>query len=148
MRAAALAIAQIAIYACAYHKFTFVRLAHVAVYRIGHHHGIKHFLHGFRHKCLQWMAFYRETQACHACQYRSMACGDHADLVGAHKALRGLQALNAAFRDVHANDFTAFNQVHTQMAGGAGKATSHRIMVGNATARLPARTQNGVARTA
>ena len=77
-----------------------------------------------------------------------MTCGHHADLVGAHKTLRGLQALDATFRDVHTHDFTTFNQVHAQMAGGAGKATSHRIMMSYATARLPARTQNGVARTA
>ena len=84
------------------------------------------------------MAFQREAQTGHVGQYRSMASSDHTYLIGAYKALRGLQAVNTAFADFHAGDFAVFDQIHAQMAGGASKAAGYRIVVGDAASWLPA----------
>ena len=73
-----------------------------------------------------------------------MSRDDAADAPGFDVSLRGLYAANASAFDVQPGDFAVFNQIHAEVAGSAGKAARHRVVVGDAAARLEARTHHRV----
>ena len=73
-----------------------------------------------------------------------MAGDNAADAVGFDVSLRGLYAANAPAFNVQPGDFAVFNQIHAEVAGSAGKAARHRVVVGDAAARLEARTHHRV----
>ena len=97
---------------------------------------------------MQRVAFQRQAQPRHACQYAGMARDNAANALGFDVSLRGLHAADASAFDIQPGNFAVLDQINAEGARRTGKTARHRIVVGDAAARLEARPHHRVTRTA
>ena len=142
MKRPALRIAYILVRSCANYQLAFVRLAHIRVDSVRHHHARKSRLDGFGNQCLQRVAFKRKIEASHLHNYRAVARRRNAHALGGDIAARCFHTLYRAIGTAaDTRDSAILNDINTQSSCRTGIAPSDRVMTRRAATPLQRRTQ-------
>ena len=145
VEAAALGVVVEAVGAAADHHLALVRLAHVAVHRVGHDDHIHAGLDRFGDERLEGDGFDGKTEARHVGEDARVARNDDGELVAANVALRRLDARDFAGVGADARHLALLDDVHPHGRAGAGIAPGDGIVPRGAAASLPERAEDGVA---
>ena len=132
--------------AAADHHLALVRLAHIAVHGIGHHHHIHAGFDRLGDQSLQRHRFNWQTEACHIGDLARMPRHHNAEFFAADKALGGVHAGDIASFRGDAGDFALLDDVHPHRRAGPCIAPSHGIVTRGAAAGLIKRAQHRIAR--
>ena len=137
MKAAPLGVVVIPVRAAADDHFTFVRLAHVAMYGVCHHNHIHAGFNRLGNKRLQSHGLNRQAKAGHIGHDPRMPRDHDPEFIAVNSTFCGLYSDNLTAGAAHSRHFALLYNIHAHVRAGPRIAPGNSIMACGAAARLP-----------